>query len=151
MLPACEHLSLLFCTSFLFCMIRRGCLCMSDEMIIVLHRSHLRTTQLPSMALAPCHTEKYTLPVYYLYTPCIHLSLTSMRSRKKRSMSERSKPPSVFAAFSYCIKPEDALGCIYPSVLTCIRRDSPFHRFFLFDAQNSSLLPGRRIVSVPLL
>ena len=146
MLLACEHIFLLFCISFLFCMIRRGCLCMSYEMIIVLHRSYLRITQLPSMALAPCPTQKNT--------PCIlpvHLSLVSMRSRKKRSMSERSKPPSVFAAFSYCIKPEDALGCIYPSVLTCIRRDSPFHRFFLFDAQNSSLLPGRRIVSVPLL
>jgi hypothetical protein len=49
-------------------------------------------------------------------------------------MSGRSKPPSVFAAFSSAPNPDrDRASCC--PVLACTRRDSPFHRILSVSAQ----------------
>jgi hypothetical protein len=49
-------------------------------------------------------------------------------------MSGRSKPPSVFAAFSSAPNPDrDRASCC--PVLACTRRDSPFHRILFVNAQ----------------
>jgi hypothetical protein len=49
-------------------------------------------------------------------------------------MSGRSKPPSVFAAFSSAPNP-DRDRASYCPVLACTRRDSPFHRILFVNAQ----------------
>ena len=48
--------------------------------------------------------------------------------------SGRSKPPFVLAAFSYASYP-DGYRAIHCPVLTCTRRDSPFHRILPVNAQ----------------